>query len=70
MGTEGQDKLIMLPLNFMNTEQVKSTINAMWNFKRINSYKNVTLRNDGSHLTNLYVYDTSSIRYQDKGIIK
>ena len=39
MGTEGQDKLIMLPLNFMNTEQVKSTINAMWNFKRINSYK-------------------------------
>ena len=28
MGTEGQDKLIMLPLNFMSTEQVKSTING------------------------------------------
>ncbi|MEC3247603.1 WxL domain-containing protein [Bacillus cereus] len=45
----------------------KVPLTAMWNFKRINSYKNVTLRNDGSHLTNLYVYDTSSIRYQDKG---
>ncbi|MGN4448255.1 WxL domain-containing protein [Bacillus cereus group sp. MYBK79-1] len=45
----------------------KVPLTAMWNFKRVNSYKNVTLRNDGNHLTNLYVYDTSSIRYQDRG---
>ncbi len=45
----------------------KVPLTAMWNFKRVNSYKNVTLRNDGGHLTNLYAYNTSSIRYQDKG---
>ncbi|WP_420915128.1 WxL domain-containing protein [Bacillus tropicus] len=45
----------------------KIPLTAMWNFKRINSYKNVTLRNDGNYLKNLYVYNTSLIRYQDKG---
>lgn len=35
MGTEGQDKLIMLPLNFMSTEQVKKvTINGNVEFQK------------------------------------
>ncbi|CAM4095683.1 adhesive domain-containing protein [Bacillus mobilis] len=45
----------------------KTRVSSMWNFKRLNSYKSIDLRTDGSYLSNLYTYDTTAIAYKDNG---